>query len=63
MYPYAKSEHRVPYAKSVIVGLSKYGASLLYSLGGVVFELHSRVSGVQLSYHEGEASHISSWLR
>ena len=27
-----------------------HGASLLYSLGGVVFELHSRVSGVQLSY-------------
>ena len=41
-----------------------HGTSLLsYSHGGVVFELHSRVSGVQLSYHEGEASHISSWLR
>ena len=52
--------------KEGVKGFQLHGTSLLsYSLGGVVFELHSRVHvrGVQLSYHEGEASHISSWLR
>ena len=37
--------------KEGVKGFQLHGTSLLsYSLGGVVFELHRRESGVQLSY-------------